>query len=33
MVFILITLFIDILGIGIIVPILPDLVKELLGRD
>ena len=33
MVFILVTLFIDILGIGIIVPILPDLVKELLGRD
>ncbi len=33
MVFILVTLFIDILGIGIIVPILPDLVKEFLGQD
>ena len=27
--FILITLFIDILGIGIIVPVLPELVREL----
>ena len=33
MVFILVTLFIDILGIGIIVPILPGLVEELLGGD
>jgi len=33
MVFILVTLFIDILGIGIIVPILPELIKELLGDD
>ena len=33
MVFILVTLFIDILGIGIIVPILPELIKELLGKD
>ena len=33
MVFILVTLFIDILGIGIIVPILPELIKELLGED
>ena len=31
--FILITLFIDILGIGIIVPVLPELVKELLGEN
>ena len=29
--FILVTLFIDILGIGIIIPVLPDLVKELVG--
>ena len=33
MVFILVTLFIDIFGIGIIVPILPGLVEELLGGD
>ena len=33
MAFILVTLFIDILGIGIIVPILPGLVKELRGGD
>ena len=33
MAFILVTLFIDILGIGIIVPILPGLIKELLGED
>ena len=33
MIFILVTLFIDILGIGIIIPILPELIKELVGRD
>ncbi len=33
MVFILVTLFIDILGIGIIVPILPELITSLLGDD
>ncbi len=33
MVFILITLFIDILGIGIIIPVLPELVKELVAVD
>ena len=33
MVFILVTLFIDILGIGIIIPILPGLIKELLRGD
>ena len=33
MAFILVTLFIDILGIGIIVPILPGLIKELRGGD
>jgi DHA1 family tetracycline resistance protein-like MFS transporter len=33
MAFILVTLFIDILGIGIIVPILPGLIKELVGGD
>ena len=33
MVFILVTLFIDILGIGIIVPILPELIREFLGGD
>ena len=33
MVFIFITLFIDILGIGIIVPILPELIKVLLDGD
>ena len=31
MVFILITLFIDILGLGIIIPILPELIKEFVG--
>ena len=31
--FILVTLFIDILGIGVIVPVLPELVKELLESD
>lgn len=31
--FILVTLFIDILGIGIIVPVLPELVKELVGDE
>ena len=31
--FILVTLFIDILGIGIIVPVLPELVKELVDTD
>lgn len=31
MVFILITLFIDILGLGIIIPILPELIKDLVG--
>lgn len=31
--FILVTLFIDILGIGIVIPVLPDLVRELVGRD
>lgn len=33
LVFILITLFIDILGIGIIVPVLPELVKELISTE
>jgi DHA1 family tetracycline resistance protein-like MFS transporter len=33
MIFILITLFLDILGIGIIIPILPELVKEFTGGD
>ena len=33
MAFILVTLFIDILGIGIIVPILPELIKDLLGGE
>lgn len=33
LIFILITLFIDILGIGIIVPVLPELVKELLATE
>jgi len=33
MVFILITLFIDILGIGIIIPVLPELVKQFVGGD
>ncbi len=31
MVFILITLFIDILGIGIVIPVLPELIKEFVG--
>lgn len=31
--FILITLFIDILGIGIVIPVLPELVRELVGED
>ncbi len=31
--FILVTLFIDILGIGVIVPVLPELVKQLLAVD
>ena len=31
--FILVTLFIDILGIGIVIPVLPELVKELVGED
>ena len=30
--FILVTLFIDILGIGIVIPVLPELVKELVGE-
>jgi DHA1 family tetracycline resistance protein-like MFS transporter len=33
MIFILITLFIDILGLGIIIPILPELVKGFVGGD
>jgi len=33
MIFILITLFLDILGIGIIIPILPELIKEFVGGD
>lgn len=33
MVFILITLFIDILGIGIIIPVLPELIKQFAGGD
>ena len=33
MIFILITLFIDILGIGIIIPILPELIKDFVGGD
>ncbi len=33
MVFIFVTLFIDILGIGIIIPVLPELIKEFLGGD
>ncbi|WP_242632239.1 TCR/Tet family MFS transporter [Rubripirellula amarantea] len=33
MAFILLTLFIDILGIGIVIPVLPELVKELVGED
>ncbi|MYI44909.1 MAG: TCR/Tet family MFS transporter, partial [Gemmatimonadetes bacterium] len=31
MIFILITVFIDVLGIGIIIPILPELIKEFAG--
>ncbi len=31
MIFILITLFIDILGIGIIIPVVPELVKQFVG--
>lgn len=31
--FILLTVFIDILGVGIIIPVLPELVKELIGGD
>src|SRR6056297_566463 len=31
--FILLTLFIDILGIGIVIPVLPELVKEFVGGD
>ncbi|MEM9826168.1 MAG: TCR/Tet family MFS transporter [Planctomycetota bacterium] len=31
--FILLTLFIDILGIGIVIPVLPELVKQLIGGD
>ena len=33
MVFIFVTLFIDILGIGIIIPILPELIKEFVGGN
>ena len=33
MVFILVTLVLDILGIGIIIPVLPELIKEFLGGD
>jgi DHA1 family tetracycline resistance protein-like MFS transporter len=33
MIFILITLFIDILGIGIVIPVLPELVKEFVGGN
>ena len=33
MIFIFVTMFIDILGLAIIVPILPELIGELLGRD
>lgn len=33
MAFILLTLFIDILGIGIVVPVLPELVKQFVGGD
>lgn len=33
MLFIFITLLIDILGIGIIIPVLPELIKELVGGD
>lgn len=33
MAFILITLFLDVLGIGIVIPILPELIKEFMGGD
>lgn len=33
MIFIMITLFIDILGIGIIIPVLPELVKEMVATE
>jgi DHA1 family tetracycline resistance protein-like MFS transporter len=33
MIFIFVTMFIDILGLGIVIPILPELIGELLGRD
>ena len=31
MIFILVTLFIDILGLGIIIPVLPELIREFTG--
>ncbi len=31
--FILLTLFIDILGIGIVIPVLPELIKQFVGGD
>ena len=31
MIFIFVTLLIDILGIGIVIPVLPELIKELVG--
>ena len=33
MIFILITLFIDVLGLGLIIPILPELIKQFVGGD
>ena len=33
MIFILVTLFIDILGLGIIIPVLPELIREFTGGD
>jgi DHA1 family tetracycline resistance protein-like MFS transporter len=33
MIFIFVTMFVDILGLGIVIPILPELIGELLGRD
>lgn len=33
MIFIFVTLLIDILGIGIVIPVLPELIKELVGGD
>ncbi|HTI71934.1 MAG TPA: MFS transporter, partial [Candidatus Limnocylindria bacterium] len=33
LVFIFITLFLDVLGIGLIIPVLPDLVRQLQGND